>query len=67
MEIATVEDIERYETEAKNFFQPWITMFEGWSNQKLLIMEFLASKEDKTIYDYHLEKFNKLNHTLAEK
>ncbi len=61
MKIATTEDLERYETEATDFFQPWINMFAGYSHQKLVIMEFLASKENKTIYSSHLQKWQELN------
>ena len=61
MEIATDQDMERYEQQVADFFgQPWITMFDGYRTQRYLIMEFLASRENKTIYGVHLEKFNKL-------
>ena len=61
MEIASQEDINRYRAESLAFFGSyWITMFEGYLPQQYLIMEFLASKENKTIYSAHLDKFNKL-------
>jgi hypothetical protein len=61
MEIATDQDMERYKQQVAEFFSlPWIMMFDGYLTQRCLIMEFLASRENKTIYGIHLEKFNKL-------
>jgi len=67
MELATQIDINRYKNEARLFLaQPHIIMFAGYTHQQLLIMEFLASKENKTIYETHFKKWEELHHTLAE-
>jgi hypothetical protein len=61
MELASKEDVQRYLAEAEEFIkQPWQSMF-AHQSPKLAIIEFLAYKEGKTVYECHLKTFAALN------